>query len=721
MSPPCPAAATRGRFQFPCFLSGLLLAGILPAAPSLDIRSTATPPVIDGVLGDPAWTNAARSEAFRQIFPRENADPTERTEFWVTFDADHLYIAVRCHDSAGPAGISAFSMQRDQDDDSDDLVRIVLDTFNRQSDGYYFALSAAGAMQDGLIQDKDQTNKDWDGLWHGKVSRDAGGWSAEFALPVKSLSFDPAGTVWGFNIARAIRRKQEVVRWSGFSRSRPTVALPELGELRGFTGLHQGHGLELKPYASFTRRSQPRPNEKATEFKPGLDVVWHATPSLAATLTFNTDFADAEVDERLVNLGRFPLFFPEKRSFFTQDASLFTFGGIINDPVPFYSRRIGLAADGTKIDLLGGAKLTGRAGPWTIGLLDVLTDEHGTIGAKNLFVGRLSRQVLAESSVGLVATHGDPRGDFDNSLLGVDFNYVNSRLPGDKTLGVRGAVQTTDSDRAGGTGTTTTLWVNYPNEPLFFDWWYSRVEDRYDPALGFAARTGIQDFYTNHARKWYLKSPLIRSIEVFMETDYITDLDGTLLDDGIWAGVHLESPRGDWFNLWGNHRREAFNAPFAIRPGIVIPVGHHGGEAAQVRFGTATSRPVYAEVRWQHGDYLTGQFDDTEIDLGLRPDHRLEFILNTRVRDIRLPQGEFQVRSGSAKAVYSFNPDLQVSLLAQYDNLSESLGTHLRVKWIVQPGNEVFLVVNQGYDTSLDRLRPTGNESSLKGAWTFRY
>lgn len=719
MSPSFPVWL-RLRRIFPSWLC-LCLAGSLVAAPVLEISPTSAPPVIDGVLDDAAWTAAARSDAFRQVSPLENVDPTERTEFWVTYDAHHLYVAVRCHDSAGLAGISAYSLQRDQDNDSDDLVGIILDTFRRQSDGYYFGLSAAGGLTDGLVQDKDQANDDWDGLWHGRVTRDPGGWSAEFSIPLKTLSFDPGSSAWGFNIMRAIRRKQETVRWSGFSRARPDVALPELGEIRGLTGLRQGRGLELKPYASATRRSAPRAGEKATEFKPGLDVVWHATPSLAATLTFNTDFADAEVDERQVNLGRFPLFFPEKRSFFTQDASLFSFGGITNDPVPFYSRRIGLAADGSKIDLLGGAKVTGRAGPWTIGLLDVQTDEHAGIASKNLFVGRVSRQLLAESSVGLIATHGDPRGPGKNTLVGADFAYVNSQVAGTKSLSVRGSAQFTDSDRAGDTGSNLNIWVNFPNEPFYLTHWYNRTSDSFDPALGFVARTGIQDFYTNQGFKWHPKTRLVQTVEFFSETDHITDLDSNLLDDGIWLGAHLTSPRGDFLNVWGSHRREAFLTPFSIRPGIVIPVGNHGGETFQTRIGTATSRAVSGLIRWQHGDYLTGRTDDIQTELALRAGYRFEFDLSTRFRDIRLPQGSFVVRTVYAKSVYNFSPDLQLSLLGQYDNLSETLGVNCRLKWVMQPGDEFFLVINQGYDTDRAGLRPLANETSCKGAWTYRY
>ncbi len=709
------------RRHFASLAALCLTCSALAAPPSLEVRSTATPPVIDGVISPGEWNAAAHSDAFRQVLPKEDAPVVERTEFWFTYNADFIYVAVRSHDSAGLAGIRAYSMQHDQDNGSDDIVRIVFDTFHRQNDGYYFALTAAGGRHDGLVQNKDEANDQWDGLWFGKVSRDSGGWSAEFAIPAKTLSFDPAGDTWGFNVARAVRRTQEVMRWSGYARTKSTLFLPTLGQLKGITGLKQGRGLELKPYASLTQRSNPAANEQGTEFKPGLDVVWHITPSLSATATINTDFADAEVDERQVNLGRFPLFFPEKRSFFTQDASLFTFAGINQDPLPFFSRRIGLGNDNTKVDILGGLKLTGRAGPWTIGVLDVQTEAHDTINSKNLFVGRLARQVLAESSVGLVATHGDPAGNGDNSLLGADFNYVNSHLPGGKTLTVRTGLQATDSDRAGGTGTAATMSINYPNEPYGFQGWLSRVDEKYDPALGFVSRTGVGNMHQTHTYNIYPKSSRVRLIQPFLETDHTTDLHLSLLDDSIIPGVYVENHAGDFMNIWVGHFRETYDQPFEIRPGIIIPVGVHRGENFQAQFGTTQARPFNARVRWRHGGFLNGDADNYNLDLGARPSNRLELALSGGLRDIRLPQGNFQVRTASAKIVYTFSPDLQVSLFGQYDNISDSLGANFRVKWIMQPGNEVFLVFNQGYDTSLDRFRPTGSETSLKGAWTYRF
>jgi hypothetical protein len=701
---------------------GLMVATALHAVPSLEVHATATPPKIDGVLDDPAWRDAAHSDAFRQFTPLENAPPTERTEFWLTFDADNIYVAVRCHDSAGLAGLRAYSMQRDQDNGSDDIVRIVFDTFHRQSDGYYFALTAAGGKHDGLIQNKSEPNDQWDALWHGKVTRDAGGWSAEFAIPVKSLAFDPANDTWGFNIARAVRRKQEAMRWSCFVRAKNTVSLPDTGEIHGLTGLKQGRGFDFKPYASLTRHSNPVPDEKKIDFKPGFDLIWHVTPSLAATLTVNTDFADAEVDARQVNLGRFPLFYPEKRAFFLQDASLFTFGGIHFDPLPFFSRRIGLADDGTKVDLLGGLKLTGRVGPWTVGLLDVQMADHNGVGSKNLLVGRAALQVLDESNVGVTFTRGDPRINGNSTLVGTDFNYANNHLPGNKTLTAHASVQLTDSDYTGGRGTASVFSLDYPNEPFQLTCYFSRIDQDYDPALGFVPRTGITQVHLWNRYRWYFKHSPIQNLDTWFETDHVMDLHGRLLERSMWfPGFEADTRAGDFVVLQYSEHREVLDAPFEISPGVIIPTGSRLWGTFRLICGTTRSRPVNVRFDYRQGGFFAGDRTDYSGELGWRPSPHLEFDFNYTLNRIRLPQGNFDVRVGSAKAVYTYSPDLQFSLLGQYDNFSNQLGVNFRMKWTVQPGNDVFFIINQGYDTFGDSFRPVQNDTSMKAAWTIRF
>jgi hypothetical protein len=706
----------------PRLLAFLLVLTVRAATPTLDVTPTATPPKIDGVLDDAAWRSAAHSDTFRQVFPTENVAPTERTEIWVTYDADSVYVGVRCHDSGGAAGIRAYSMQRDQDNGSDDIVRIVFDTFHRQSDGYYFGLTAAGGKHDGLVQNKNEGNDQWDGLWFGRVSRDTAGWSAEFAIPVKSLAFDAANPTWGFNVLRSIRRKQEVVRWAGFSRAKSNLSLPDAGELHGITGMRQGRGLDFKPYASAVRHSDPAGDERRLEFNPGFDLVWHVTPSLAATLTVNTDFADAEVDERQVNLGRFPLFFPEKRAFFTQDASLFTFGGIDSDPLPFFSRRIGLADDGTKVDLLGGLKVTGRAGPWTVGLLDVQIGEHAGVDSKNLLVGRAALQVLAESSVGVTFTRGDPRINANNSLVGADFNYTNNHIAGDRVLTANASLQYTDSDYAHGQGGAGVLKVRFPNEPYSANLWLQRIGNNYDPALGFVSRTGVNQVSFGNRYRWNFKDRPVTIVDVSVEANVFTDLHGRLLDRSFWyPEVEVDTLSGDYVYFHYQDHREILDLPFAIRPGIVIPAGRYDWSAPRIIAGTTKSRPVDVRFDFQGGGFYGGTQRSYQGNLGWRPSSHLELGLNYTLRQIRLPQGKFDLRLGEARATYTFSPDLQLSLLAQYDNFSNELGANFRLKWTIRPGDELFFIVNQGYDTVLDRFRPTQNDTSLKGAWTIRF
>ena len=712
----------------PRFLCAALLAAAAASAPAaraqvpaLDVTPTATPPRIDGVLSPGEWASAAHSEAFRQILPQEDVAPTERTEFWVTFDRDFVYVAVRNHDGGGRAGVRAYSMQKDQDNGSDDLVRIVFDPFHRAKDGYYFALTAAGGRHDGLVQNSEEANPQWDALWLGKASVDDGGWSCEFAIPAKSISFNPANGTWGFNVGRAVRRKDEIMRWSGLVRAKPTYALPLMGEIRGLTGLEQGRGLDFRPYLTGITRDHPRRDEKAGELRTGFDLIWHLTPSLTATVTANTDFADAEVDERQVNLGRFSLFFPEKRAFFTQDAPLFTFAGIQQDPLPFFSRRIGLADDGTKVDVLGGLKLTGRVGRTTLGLLGVRIDGHAGVEAKNLAVGRATDGVLEESNAGFIFTHGDPRANGDALLVGADFNYENNRLARNRNLLVRTAVQYTDTDLAGDDGAAGTVSLNYPGEPLELYWFYSRIGNHYDPALGFVPRTGIQNVHAWNRYRWYFQDrPLLR-LDFFLEGDLVTDLHHRRLDRTMWVGFEGGTPRGDVVNVWYQHRRERLDAPFAIRPGIVIPAGDHGWGLVRGLLVTNRSRPVNVELALSHSDFFTGHRTDYDFELGWRPSRFAELAAEWRLRSIRLPQGGFDVRIGTAKAVVTFSPDVQASLLAQYDNFSDTLGVNARLKWIVQPGNEIFFIVNQGYDADSESIRPTTNETSLKAAWTLRF
>ncbi len=425
-------------------LAALALAGqVASAAPEVPppyVRALRVDqaPRIDGVLDDACWQTGKPVTNFTQVLPVEGAPPSERTEVRFAYTRDLLFIAIRCFDRA-PGKILVKTMQRDNPFDSDDSVKIAFDTFARERDGYVFIVNPAGARTDSIFGKFSQENRDFDAIWDARARVDAQGWSAEIVLPFKSISFDPQHDLWRMNIERVIRHNQETVRWTAISAAKNVTALEDFGELRDLRDLGQGLGLEFRPYIRGTYRDDAAPRNRGLVFDSGFDATWRITPSLTFVGTVRTDFAESEVDERVVCLSRFPTFFPEKRDFFLQDAQLFTFGGLTGDDRPYYSRRIGLGSDGLPVTILGGVRLTGRIGGTSVALLDVEQAAQNGIGEKNLSIARVSQQLSEEWNVGLIATNGDPLTNEGATLGGLDFNYQRN-LPNDKRLIAHGYI-----------------------------------------------------------------------------------------------------------------------------------------------------------------------------------------------------------------------------------------------------------------------------------------
>jgi hypothetical protein len=313
-------------------MAALSLCGAVPARAGdgrpraaghgIEVPRADVPPTLDGSLFEPTWQRAAVLPGLTQAEPEEGARPSEPTTVYLIYDAEHLYSGVRAEDRQ-PGGVVAKERRRDVSLDGDDSIAIALDPFLERKHGYYFQVNPLGARRDGLISPETSVasgeleySADWDGIWFAEVGIDAGGWSAEIAIPVQTLSFDPANTSWGFNIERMVARKRERIRWQGARRNFKVYSMGEAGELAGLAGMYQGLGLDIVPYTKLelTRKG----DGYGTELKPGLDAFYKLTPSTTLGLTLNTDFAEAEVDDRRVNLSRFPLFFPEKRAFFSR-------------------------------------------------------------------------------------------------------------------------------------------------------------------------------------------------------------------------------------------------------------------------------------------------------------------------------------------------------------------------------------------------------------------
>ena len=431
------------------------------AAKRIQITRFDVVPVIDGVMSEDVWARATLVEDLHQINPVEYAAPSERTEIRLYYDDDALYVAARLWDR-DIAHITAQVLRQGEGLGGEDHISVILDPYLDRRNGYRFQLNPNGVRWEALYQDTDSLESNWDGIWQGAASRDADGWTAEMAIPFKTLSFNPNNAEWGINFERTIQRNSETLAWVSRNRQlNPSIA----GTVAGFADLQQGRGLDVVPSATVREDKVYSTGEGSSDLEPSLDIFYKLTPSLNGALTLNTDFSATEVDDRQVNLTRFSLFFPEKRDFFLQDADIFEFGRIGSggfngggrpsgggggggggggNPAipgassqngrPFFSRRLGLSSSGEPVDIEYGAKLSGRVGRWNIGALGIHQDEFQTVTANDIFVGRLAANVLNESAVGLIVTDGDPLSNLDNSLAGADFRYRNSHLPGGRVL-----------------------------------------------------------------------------------------------------------------------------------------------------------------------------------------------------------------------------------------------------------------------------------------------
>lgn len=695
----------------------------VPVAPS--------PIRVDGRLDDVAWRSAANLGPLTQREPVEGALPSENTVVLVTVDADHLYVGVRCDDRE-PSRIVKTQMGRDADLQNDDNIEIVLDTFLDHRNGYYFQVNALGARADGLISNNSDPRKEWDGIWDARAVVTDTGWSVEIAVPFKTLNFDPHRSSWGFNIQRTIRRKQETIRWRAARQNMRLAQLSEAGEIGGLANLRQGRGLDLRPYALGRVGRDVSGAPARGDLAVGLDVTQNVTPNLTGTITVNTDFAETEVDARQINLTRFSLFFPEKRAFFLQNADIFQTTGLGQradqtrgtDLIPFHSRRIGLTSDREPVPILAGAKLAGRVGRWTVGVLDIETDRFRTLGRRNFFVGRAARQLGRQSLVGALVTAGDPEAPGTRPLAGVDGRYARSDLFGDKNLVVEGALFRTFLPAGVDPGSRwAAAWrVDYPNDPLGINVSYKEIGEQFSPGLAFVPRRGIRKAnynidYFQRPRKWGIRH---QHWELLTET--IHDPDWRLLNWRIFtAPLNLRTESGEHIEWNWIPQYEFLDVPFRIRPGVVVPAGGYTMNRYRAEFNSATRRAWIVDLSVQYGDFYDGSRVETSAAVRYRPSVHLAFRLSVNRNDVDLPHGTFRTAIWQAQVDLGVSPDLNLSNTLQYDTDSHLAGLNTRLRWTIDPGNDLFIVLNVGVRRELDRWEAAYDRVTVKLQYTWRW
>jgi len=671
-----------------------------PAPATLTAGTLAGEIQLDGRLTEPAWSSAPAIDALTMVEPNEGGRPTGITRVIVLATAREILIGIDCQDP-DPSAIVSFSRERDADLQAQDHIKILFDTFLAGRSGYVFAINASGARYDALVTgDGRGENRDWDAAWESAVAQGPTGWSAEIRIPVRSLSFRDGASEWGFNVERRIQRGLETNRWASPLRDARVSQPSRAGRLVGLPRFTLGIGLSVRPaMTTGIERTTPL-SARETFAEPSLDVSERIGANLLASLTFKTDFAETEVDARRSNLTRFPLFFPEKRTFFQEGADNFDFGlqseRERSDLIPFFTRRIGLH-QGVPVPLAAGGKVNGRIRGTSFAALAVRTGtDPGLPPAATISAVRIRQDLLRESYLGVMATAGDPQGRSDSWMVGSDFTYRTSRLGGRRNLLVGLWALATGRDSLRGQRTAYGAGVEYPNDVLDAGLYYKRIGDGFDPSLGFVPRRGAEFLQANFLLRQ--RQPVRFLRDLFYELRVNTVLDRDRRWESyvvITTPVYLHFESGDVleFNIVPYGERLA--APFDIAPGVAIPAGSYQWVRYRLEATAAAKRKISGRATWWFGTFYDGSLHQLSGAIAFRPSASLSLEATLSRNAGHLPNGDFTQEVLGGRIRIGFTQNLQLNSFLQYDNLSRLFGTNTRLRWQFHPLGELFLVFNR--------------------------
>jgi len=707
---------------------------------------------LDGSLDEEAWAGAEPLDGFVQRFPAEGEPATQRTDVRILYDDETLHIGATLHD-AEPDRIVAREMKEDGDLEADDVFGIIIDTFRDRRNAYYFETNPNGARADALVYDEGRTvSFDWDGIWDVAVKRTAEGWSVEFAIPFRTLNFDP-GKVnpWGLQIWRGIRRNAEDVYWSPVPRNETLWRVSRAGELHGLEGIRQGSRGTLKPYALGRQSRLPTLGDEETDATGdiGFDARYSITPNLVGVLTYNTDFAETEVDLQQVNITRFPLFFPEKREFFLESTGYFDFGfnppdapGPPSVPIPFFSRRVGLAeGSDLPVPIQGGVKMVGRMARYNVGFLSINADEDGTIPQTNFTALRVSRDIMSRSNWGVIGVSKEPAGgDFDpngnleeehsNRTYGADVNF--SAL---QNLKFGGSYQTTDTPGTTEGDGAGHVYANWSDNTWRVEASYRDVGEDFNPETGFVSRTGIENTELTGGWSWRSDTALVRGFEPHTRINYTTDQDRELATRRQHYGTTFEFRDSSSVEVAWNTVFDRLDETFVLDEEQMAEVrpGAYDMETWFVHWEGDESRLFSAQAFIEWGDFFDG--DITSIDVGAlaRISKHLRASLSYNVtaidlpsrpddpadpNDVALPESEFDFTLIQGQIGARFTTTLFLDALLQYNTDIEDFSSDLRLNWKYRPGSDIYVVYRERRDIEGEDTDLTDRVFTVK--WTYQ-
>lgn len=709
-------------------LASLLAAATLPLFPQastsqstreLRAQRIAEPPLLDGLVNEAFWQDLDVATDFIQQNPDEGKVSAERTEIRIAFDDGNLYFGIICFDSQ-PENIVVTQNRRDGELEDTDSIQILLDTFDDNQNAFIFGTSPTGIEFDGQVSKAGQTrgggggparagggggaqrggaaafNLNWDAVWSVRSQITERGWESEIAIPFRTLRYKPGASVWGLNVMRNLRRRNELSYWSPISRAFELAQVSAAGSLSGLE-TRTLRNLKLLPYVlgGFSQDYAREENQTKIERDAGLDLKYSLTPSITLDATVNTDFAQVEVDDEQVNLTRFDIFFPEKRPFFLENSGFFEFGTPEEVEI-FFSRRIGLDDDRNPVPIDVGARVSGKAGPYQIGLLNMQTRSvDGAAPANNYSVARFSRELPNRSSIGVIGVNRQATSRFGNSgkfnrTFGADanigvgkfgnwFNYVaKTQTPG-----------ITDSDHAYSTR------FEYDDSRHEFNLGYLEVGHNFNPEVGFVRRDGFKKPQYFYRYTHYLDSGPIRSIEPHVLGDNWYTL-GTNQKESGFEHYHVDSrwQNGGRLGVAFNRNFERLDVPFEVHPGIFVPVGRYQFSETIVNAQSDPSATLFVSGNAATGDFYDGTIRTLNGSLGVRKGNNLTWTGSWVRNFIELPVGDFNTDLVGLRFNWSFTPKSFLQTYSQYNSRTEQIGHNIRLGLLSTSSTGLYVVFN---------------------------
>ncbi len=675
------------------------------------------PPIIDGqVSNDSIWRDIPTIGTLTQSQPNAGFPASENTDIRIAYTSTHLYVSVVCFDK-NPDGLVISDARRDADLNGSDAILLIFDTYHDTQNGFVFGTNPSGVQYDGQVDNEGQGNfnqnrqqggtiggfnLNWDASWEVATTVDKDGWNAEFSIPLKTIRFRSGDNVtWGLNIQRNIQKTNERSYWSPLPINFNLYRLSYAGTLTNLDLKSPGN-LKVMPYVLSELSKAQTDLKSDLNADVGVDLKYSITPNMTLDVTYNTDFAQVEVDDQQVNLDRFNLFFPEKRLFFLENAGLFSVGSPSEVDL-FFTRRIGIGENGQQVPIIGGARMSGKTNRTNIGLLSMFTDEtdEQAIGQNSFSVARINHEFKGRSALGAIFTNrtgiGDERGEDNNSLFAID-----GKLGLGQKARIIGYAAKSSTPGLENSDHSFQLKANYEWNGWQTSVGYTEVGENFNPEMGFLFRKAFRkpEFLVLYKLRAPASSPFLEFRPHISYRGY-WNLQGFQESGFLHIDNHWQWKSGTEVHTGVNFTTEGVVAPFMIAKEVTIPAGTYDHAETLLVFFTNRNKPFAVSTRHTLGGFFGGKRYANSVTVFWRIGDKFTSEWGINRNDIHLPYGSFSTDIARARISYAFTPNIFLQSLIQYNSVTKQFSSNIRFGWLQQANTGLFIVYNETRDDGL--------------------